>query len=333
MTRIQSGAHYAVIGAGLSGLSCARLLAQSGANVTVFEKSRGLGGRLATRRSDAGAFDHGAQYFTARTPAFQDLVRRLQHSGDVARWSPRVMDPPDEPWYVGVPGMSAMAKAVGDGLTVLPGVRVTELIRRQSSWTLAGQDGPVQGVFDGVVVTAPPAQASVLIQAHAPQWSQQLDQIEMQPCWTLMLVTAQLDLPVDAQTMEGVPIGWWARDDSKPGRAITPGQARWVIQASPSWSRAHVNDTAQDVGQALLACFSSQVAGMRSLPNACVVGVHRWLYARRRADQPVSPQSLWDPGLGLGVCGDGLIHSRVEHAFVSGQALARQILALPAQAC
>lgn len=333
MAATRSSAHYAVIGAGLSGLTCAKMLAQSGANVTVLDKSRGLGGRLATRRSDAGAFDHGAQYFTARSPEFQDLVARLQQSGHVATWSPRLSDASDEAWYVGVPGMSAVAKAVGDGLTVLSGVRVTELIRQENAWRLMGEDGPVHGIFDGVVVSAPPAQASVLIQNHAPTWCGQLAKIDMQPCWTLMLSTGTLDLPVDAQAREGGPIGWWARDDSKPGRSVSQGQTRWVIQASPAWSQAHVNDSAQDVGQVLMACFSSEVACMASLPDARVVAVHRWLYARRSSDQPAGAQSLWDAQLGLGVCGDGLTRSRVEHAFLSGQALARQILAsAPARA-
>ena len=332
MAASQPRANYAVIGAGLSGLVCAKQLAECGAHVTVLDKSRGLGGRLATRRSEAGAFDHGAQYFTARTPEFRDLVRRLQQSGDVAVWAPRVSDPSDESWYVGVPGMSAMAKAVGLGLTVLSGMRVTELIRQQGTWTLVGEDGPIEGTFDAVIVAAPPPQASVLIQHHAPGWSQQLDEIDMQPCWTLMLGTGALDLPLDADACESGPIGWWARDDSKPGRSVSQGRARWVIQAGVAWSQAHLNDSAQDVGQALMDCFSNQVARMESLPDAHVVAVHRWLYARRRTDQPAGEYSLWDAGLGLGICGDGLAHSRVEHAFLSGRALAQQIMALPAQA-
>ena len=77
--------HYAVIGAGIAGLSCARALAASGVHVTVFDKSRGSGGRMSTRRGEGWACDHGAQYFTARDPLFQAELARWQAAGVAAR--------------------------------------------------------------------------------------------------------------------------------------------------------------------------------------------------------------------------------------------------------
>ena len=82
--------HYAVIGAGIAGLSCARALAASGVHVTVFDKSRGSGGRMSTRRGEGWACDHGAQYFTARDPLFQAELARWQAAGVAARWQPRL---------------------------------------------------------------------------------------------------------------------------------------------------------------------------------------------------------------------------------------------------
>lgn len=67
---------FAVVGAGLSGLMCARTLQDHGLDVTVFEKSRGLGGRMANRRAEPNLrFDHGAQYFTARDHNFALYVQ------------------------------------------------------------------------------------------------------------------------------------------------------------------------------------------------------------------------------------------------------------------
>lgn len=325
----QASAHYAVIGAGMSGLACARLLSDAGAAVTLLEKSRGLGGRLATRRTDSGSFDHGAQYFTVRDQALRTLVQSLEHSGDVSTWAPRSPNRQQEPWYVGIPAMSAMAKAIGRDLNVMLQTRVTRLVREGSKWSLESEEGPVQGAFDAVLVTAPPLQAVALIEAHAPDWASQIGNVEMLPCWTLMLTTGELEMPWDAHTPAEGPIGWWARDDSKPGRGAVPGKARWVIQASAQWSQTHVNDTPQQVGSALLDCFARQIAGVERLPDPEVVAVHRWLYARRGEGQPTLGQSLWNAGSGLGICGDGLTHSRVEHAFLSGQSLARQVLAQP----
>ena len=66
--------HFAVIGAGIAGITCARTLVQAGHSVTVFEKSPNLGGRMATRSTLFGSFDHGVQYFTVRDPRFAQAL-------------------------------------------------------------------------------------------------------------------------------------------------------------------------------------------------------------------------------------------------------------------
>ena len=78
----------AVVGAGISGLICARTLADHGLSVVVWEKSRGAGGRMATRRSgEMLRFDHGAQYFTVRDERFQRYVGAWLQDGIVAPWA------------------------------------------------------------------------------------------------------------------------------------------------------------------------------------------------------------------------------------------------------
>ena len=69
--------HIAIIGAGLSGLTCARRLQDQGHCVTVYEKSHAVSGRMSTRQTDLGGFDHGAQYFTASSAAFKNDVPRV----------------------------------------------------------------------------------------------------------------------------------------------------------------------------------------------------------------------------------------------------------------
>ncbi|MEZ5507972.1 MAG: NAD(P)-binding protein [Gammaproteobacteria bacterium] len=130
----------AIIGAGLSGLSLARML-QVHAEVTLFEKSRGLSGRMATRRAESYCFDHGAQYFTARTPAFQHFIQPLIEAGVVERWHARYvkfdgeqvverknwMD--DEPRYVFVPGMNRIGQHCSQGLNIQLNTRINALAR------------------------------------------------------------------------------------------------------------------------------------------------------------------------------------------------------------
>ena len=82
----------AVIGAGISGLTAAQTLSDAGIDVTVFEKSRGVGGRTANRRSEYGSFDHGAQYFTVKDKRFRNFTEDLVSKGVIASWSN-----PDDP--------------------------------------------------------------------------------------------------------------------------------------------------------------------------------------------------------------------------------------------
>ena len=79
----------AVVGAGMSGLVAARALAESGYGVQLFDKARGPGGRMATRRGEDGLFDHGAQYFTARDPRFCARVDAWLQEGVVQAWDGR----------------------------------------------------------------------------------------------------------------------------------------------------------------------------------------------------------------------------------------------------
>ena len=78
-----AGLHIAVVGAGMAGVVCARTLVQAGHRVTLFEKSRGLGGRMSTRRTEFGGFDHGAQYFTVRDARFETALRSNATSGNL----------------------------------------------------------------------------------------------------------------------------------------------------------------------------------------------------------------------------------------------------------
>lgn len=71
----------AIIGSGMAGLSAAHALAAAGLNVQLFDKSRGSGGRMASKRSDAGSLDLGAQYFTARDRRFVEVVQQWQARG------------------------------------------------------------------------------------------------------------------------------------------------------------------------------------------------------------------------------------------------------------
>jgi hypothetical protein len=305
----------AIVGAGMAGLSCGQRLSRLGHEVRLFDKGRGPGGRMATRRMEDGGttlhFDHGAQYFTARDPRFVEQVAHWEASGVAARWAAAG----DDAW-VGTPAMNAPLKAMAGELGVQFGTRIEQLVRDGEGWQIDGEGAP-DARFDAVLVAVPAEQAGPLLQPHAPAMATLADQTASDPCWTLMAgFEAPLALVQDTLRQRG-PIGWAARNNAKPGRA---SEECWVVQASPEWSRAHLEEDAETVAAALLAELAEANAG--PLPRQLGATAHRWRFARSGT---AGEEALWDAEQRIGVCGDWLIGPRVEAAYMSGLLLAEAV--------
>jgi renalase len=343
----------AIIGAGLAGITAARTLAQSGHQVTVFEKSRGLGGRMSSRRSDFGRFDHGAQYFTARDPRFLQALDWVQTTapGTLQPWQTRTeaKSRHQETRWIGVPGMNALATHIGSRLVADNSVhletRVTRIVRTHNAYAgwsieaLGPNDQAVSvGSFDSVVLALPSEQTLQLLQLSKLQsaWLPAIDAVEVAPCWTLMLAFPEVLIDQSdrrekaklafgpqwhATHSEHKRVVWVARESSKPGR---DGVERWVVQATPAWSKKHLEDNPERVQAKLLKAFA-QITGIRAQPSH--LAVHRWRYALTQkplqvAGPPPGNSFLYDESTGIGVCGDWCRGHRVEDAFLSGLDLA-----------
>lgn len=317
----------AVIGAGLTGLACARRLHEAGLAPLVLEKSRGLGGRLATRRTAEGdRYDHGAQFVTARDPGFRRQLQQLATRGAVRSWAPAL--PPDaprpvKPWWIGTPGMKGLVEPLADGLAVRCQARVEQLQREERTWWLVLEDGERLGPFDLVAVTAPAPQARALLESAGSRLARALAAVEIAPCWALLLeFEAPWALPFDAGRLDGGPVAWIARQASRPG--LAGGAHRWVVHASAPWSAAHLEESPDEVVARLLAALPAQLGGA-ALPPRRFAQAHRWRHAMTL--RPLGHDLLGDPFEGLWAGGDWCLGARVEHAWLSGQAIAAAMLA------
>lgn len=305
-----------IIGAGLAGLSAADALMAAGHTVTLFDKARGPGGRMSTRRTDTSAgvafFDHGAQYFTARDPGFAAEVARWAACGTAAPWPAAG----DGAW-VGTPGMNAIIKRLAADHTVRWNCRIESIVRKDVRWQLTHAEGVETA--DAVIVAVPAEQVGDLVRSHQAEWADLAVATRSQPCWTVMAAfDAPVDFAADCLRTEG-PIGWAARNSAKPGRT---GPESWVVQGSPGWSAEHLEDDGEAVIALLLAELSSAIGG--SLPGILAVQAHRWRYAMSGA---AGKTAVWDGTLRLGLCGDWLVGPRIENAWVSGRALAALLTA------
>ena len=334
--------NIAIIGAGIAGITAARTLANAGHQVQVFEKSRGPGGRMSTRESNFGTFDHGAQYFTVRDLRFSLALQAVPGTTDICRpWSAnavRVLDPlghvfeaaraSQEAHFVAKPGMNALVRHWAEplGKAVHNNTQITRLERgTKGLWTLHTDDQKFAG-FDHVLLAVPSVQAVNLLKASGKDaadahWLKAMNAVEVAPCWTMMVAfpnATQPNLHIGPQWNAARSIhhriAWLARESSKPGRGKVE---RWTVQASAAWSAEHINDTDARVQAKLLRAFA-ELTGIRAEPAHAQV--HRWLYAKTTAPLGVSHQ--YNPANGLGTCGDWHLGHRVEDAFVSGLELA-----------
>ena len=317
-----------VIGAGMAGLACARALDRGGLSVTVVDKGRGPGGRMSTRRHETGTFDHGAQFFTARDPDFQSTVTAWAEAGLVAPWPERlvrlvdgVAEPADDtPRWVGVPRMSAVTAHLASDLRVLTGRRVIGFERCDGRRRAQLDDGSFLPA-DLCLITAPAPQTADLLDGHA--LGDRLRTVEIDPCIAAMVDFASpVAVDFDAARPKDSPLSWIARDSSKPGR---PGGERWVLHASPLWSREHIDADPASLAQPMLQALADALEPLgHGLPTVSSCRVHRWRYAQ--VTRPLGVDHLFDPADGLGYAGDGGLGSRVGNAYRSGVSLAQAVL-------
>ncbi len=324
----------AIVGSGLAGLTAALLLREKNVDVTVFEKSRGPGGRMAAKRVPGGSADIGAQYFTARNPAFTRFLARYAGEDRFGIWPGRFgyQNPdgewesfPDESRYVGIPRMTAITRGLSSAVEVRAETRIERLVRSGQEWTLRDIDGESHGPFDGVIVTAPPAQAQELfsnseLQALAGGLDEPVRHI--QPCWaTAVHFPEPLEQPYEGMRCQDEVLYWVANNSSKPGRE-DQGQW-WVLHANPEWSHFHQDSGPEQVAEDMVAAFQ-RVTGCDRQPDEVVS--HRWLYAK--SSSPDKPGFRWFDDHRIGLAGDWLSGGRVEGAFESAQGLAEKILSL-----
>ncbi len=320
----------AIIGAGLAGLALARELRDFAA-VTVFEKSRGFGGRMATRYTERFQFDFGAQYFTVKEERFRRFLQPSIDDGTLQRWDAHFVEirtgvvVDSRQWgtepehFVPVPKMTSLARRLAAGLDVRRGVRVDSLKRRGTAWQLLDDNGAPLGEFDWVLSTAPAEQSAALLDGHSPL-AESIDELRMQACFSLMLgLDGDPGLPWQAALVHDSPVSWISLDSSKPGRS---GHASLVVHSANAWADEHIDDDPQDVQAALLAA-ACEASGL-DLRRSAHMYMHCWRFANMPRHS--GPEYLLDADARLAACGDWLIHGRVEAAFLSAAALAGRLL-------
>jgi len=310
-----------IVGAGIAGLLAATVLEAAGFRCSILEKSRRVGGRMATRRQDGAIFDHGAQFITARDERFQAWMDRWLTLGLVKPWY-ELGDAGIH--YRAVPGMTAIAKHLAQGLDIRREVRVKQATYSDGCWTLLTDHGQT---FAGaaLLLTAPVPQSLEILQTAKGAIERKdlktLQAIRYRRC---IVALAILDRPSALMSHEGAlklhgePIQWLA-DNQRKG--VSPSLPAITIHSTPAFAEEHC-----DVNDSLRLPKLLAAAAPHLQANVVSCTGHRWGFSEPIAS--CNREAFVNPERRLAIAGDGLAGGRVEGAALSGLTAARELAAL-----
>jgi hypothetical protein len=333
----------AVIGAGISGLSCARELLARGYDPVVFEASGRLGGRCSSLNTRIGWFDDGAQAIVGSTRLAGYATQRPDMLAALHPWTQPVassdVELPGKIWSldggeaeddtslavigtVGVPSMAALADGIAQPLDVRLNTPIGHVHRRGSNWVLRHATHDIDEDFQALVL-AVPAPLALPLAAESRVLSAALGAVRYRNRWVLLLGSDRAVALPSHQAFQGSPIERIAAMHSKPGRPSSLPQ-RWFIEANERWSQEHSLDDPETVAELLFDNF--QACAKRPVASSFLLA-HHWLhaYADTAAARAEETKYLWDDRLQLGVCGDSVVASQVDQVHRSGSLLAARI--------
>lgn len=294
----------------------------------VLDKSRGVGGRAATRRLDDARVDHGAQYFTARGERLRTLVSGWLYEGFAAEWTRgfpvwdagAVHERADgHARYAISSGMSSLGRKFVRDLPVLGETLVTSVNRTPEGWRVLAAGGDVFEARTVLFDLPAPQLAPILEDVNLGEPGGELAHVRFDPTWTL-IVPLRADLAVSWKALEvrHDVLAWIARDHTKRPPGAPPVL---VAHANAAWSRAHLEDERDAVRNLLLAALRD-VLGPADVLEAFA---HRWRFATPTRLYPHTHH--FDASLSLGWCGDWCVAPKVEGALESGWSLASVVIA------
>lgn len=328
MLSTSNHADVIVIGAGISGLLAAVELQTQGKQVLVLERSNSVGGRLSTRRVGKGIVDHGAQFFTVTTEAFQAFTDRWLEDKVTFLWSlgwsdGSLADVTDEdyPLYAAHGGMNALAKHIAKPLeNVRTSVEVQSIQPHDNGWRVTDTHAQTY-TADAVVITVPVPQALALIDAGSVNLQAEdraaLEKIKYEQCLTgIFVFDSDVRLPVPgAVQRRNAPISWIANNKQK---GISQNETIITVQASGDYSAQLWNDPDPRILNALRTDLMVYIPDGHEIVEE---QLKRWIYSSPSVIHPEA--TLKAQGVPtLIFAGDAFGDSGIEGAALSGLAAA-----------
>jgi hypothetical protein len=323
MNHLRSRTDILIVGAGMSGLAAAYKLTQSGREVLLLDKARGVGGRLGNRRFDGAIFDHGAQFMTARDDLFKDLAAGWKDKGIIKEWRDGEPVGASDPRFRGSPTMSAIAKELGQNLATRLKSPVASIEQIGEEWSVTLQDGEhIQA--KAVLMTPPVPQSLAILDAgniSIPKATRQrLDQIRYEKCFAVMALLeepSRIPHPGYVKPEKG-SIAWIADNQTK-GISELPAV---TIHATGEYSETNWERDRDEVARELINNAQEWLGS-----SVVKFQIHGWRYSKPATISANRCEIISQDPLLL-IAGDAFSSARVEGAALSGWAAADTLLEL-----
>ncbi len=334
----------AVVGAGPAGAGATYALRDADVDVTVFEKSRGVSGRAATRRKHGCRFDHGANYIKESTGRTTDLLCDLGTDGLVdvedpvwtfdASGTVEPGDDRDEHKWTWTAGLTQLAKRLfaRTDARVVTETRITAVEQFDEGWRLTSEND-AYGPFDDVLLTPPAPQTASLLTAtkwesqHLPALREAVGAVRYRTIRSVLLhYPFELESPYYAlvNTDKDHDIGWLSREECKEGH-VPDGESLLVVQMSPEWSTDHLDEPLADVVEEVVGDVV-ELVGDDGLAEPDWVDDQQWRYALPEdgVDDDIIRRGERDGVYFAGdwVAGDGRVHAALWNGIETGRRIA-----------
>ncbi|WP_036487632.1 NAD(P)/FAD-dependent oxidoreductase [Myxosarcina sp. GI1] len=320
----------AIVGAGMAGLTCARQLQQQGYRVIVLEKSRGVGGRVTTRRvGDRLTIDRGLPWLEVQGEQTQKLIEQLQQEAIIEPWNGRVyrlnrqgkIQPTEaKNRYVAPQGINAIAKYIARDLAIAKQCRITSVRYKDNAWQLISKTDSISA--KAMVIAVPAPQAVDILKGIeldvSAEFTNQLQAVKYYPCITVSAGYEPCyfsDLPpwevLNFDCSE--TIAKIIFDSRKKNNDLQPV---FIFHSTPQFADKYLEETdLQPIGEQLLA--EAAILQCTWFKSTQWMQVHRWRYAISRDWLDRSCLVTKSP-LPLVCCGDWCSGKNLESALVSG---------------
>lgn len=332
-----------IIGAGLSGLAAGRLLARAGHEVTVFEKSSGFGGRMATRYAGDDhqiKMDHGLTHFETKSDVFREFTAELLDKNLIQIWGRRfaaydginlIDKAPNQsasPIYTSTKGMNAIGKYLARWVDVRTDSKVGGLTyfgtnrSKKRSWMINLTSSETFGA-DAVIIALPAPQAygilaTTIDETNTLKIVRKIDEVSYRPAFSLMLGYKSVELPEwDGVICRNSPLDFISNESSKREEQAPA----FVIHAGPEFTRQYRDKDRDLISRNMISEFIEIAGGWAASPEWHQI--HYWKYNRAEKVIGSSFMELEDEDAPLALVGDYYNGNTVDDAYSSGYTLAK----------